>query len=79
MDRGRAGLRSMIVRLGEAAEVGLRDPREAVGPFVEALLDARRLARAGGRWADADSLRDRLLAAGVEVRDTAEGTEWQLR
>ena len=79
MDRGRAGLRAMIVRLGEAAEVGLRDPREAVGPFVDALLDARRQARAGGRWADADSLRDRLLAAGVEVRDTAEGTEWQLR
>ena len=79
LDRGRAGLRAMIVRLGEAAEVGLRDPREAVGPLVEALLDARRQARAGGRWADADSVRDRLLAAGVEVRDTAEGTEWQLR
>ena len=79
MDRGRAGLRAMIVRLGEAAEVGLRDPREAVAPFVEALLDARRQARAGGRWSDADSLRERLLAAGVEVRDTAEGTEWQLR
>ncbi len=79
MDRGRAGLRAMIVRLGEAAEVGLRDPREAVGPLVDALLDARRQARAGGRWADADSVRDRLLAAGVEVRDTAEGTEWQLR
>lgn len=79
LDRGRAGLRAMIVRLGEAAEVGLRDPREAVGPFVEALLDARRQARAANRWADADSLRDRLLAAGVEVRDTAGGTEWQLR
>jgi cyanophycinase-like exopeptidase len=79
LDRGRAGLRAMIVRLGEAAEVGLRDPRDAVGPFVEALLDARRQARAGGRWADADNLRDRLLAAGVEVRDTADGTEWQLR
>ena len=79
MDRGRAGLRAMIVRLGEAAEVGLRDPRQAVGPFVEALLDARRQARAGGRWADADTLRDRLVAAGVEVRDTAEGTDWQLR
>ena len=50
-----------------------------MGPFIEALLDARRQARAGGRWADADDLRDRLLDAGVEVRDTAEGTEWQLR
>ena len=79
LDRGRAGLRAMIVRLGEAAESGVRDPRLVVGPFVEALLDARRQARADGRWADADSLRDRLLAAGVEVRDTASGTEWQLR
>ena len=79
LDRGRAGLRAMIVRLGEAAEVGVRDPRQIVGPFVEALLDARRHARSDNRWSDADTLRDRLLAAGVEVRDTPDGTEWQLR
>ncbi|MDQ3896386.1 MAG: hypothetical protein M3326_03880 [Actinomycetota bacterium] len=79
LDRGRAGLRSMIVRLGEAADAGLRDPRVVVEPFVEALLDARRQARTDGRWDDADHLRDRLLAAGVEVRDTTAGTEWQLR
>ena len=79
LDRGRAGLRAMIVRLGEAAEVGVRDPRQIVGPFVEALLDARRSARADNRWSDADTLRDRLMAAGVEVRDTPDGTDWQLR
>jgi cyanophycinase-like exopeptidase len=79
LDRGRAGLRSMIVRLGEAADAGLRDPSAVVSPFVEALLEARRQARADGRFADADQLRDRLLAAGVEVRDTTGGTEWQLR
>jgi cyanophycinase-like exopeptidase len=79
LDRGRAALRAMIVRLGEVAETGVRDPSVLVGPFVEALLDARRQARTDGRWADADVLRDRLLAAGVEVRDTAGGTEWQLR
>jgi len=79
LDRGRAGLRAMIVRLGEAAETGLRDPRTLLAPFVEALLDTRRQARADGRWADADIVRDQLLAAGVEVRDTAGDTEWQLR
>ncbi len=79
LDRGRAALRSMIVRLGEAADAGLRDPRTVVAPFVEALLDARRQARTDGRWAHADQLRDRLLAAGIEVRDTSAGTEWQLR
>ena len=79
LDRARAGLRAMIVRLGEAAEVGLRDPRGVLAPFVEALLEARRRARAEGRYDESDVLRDRLLAAGVEVRDTATGTEWQLR
>jgi hypothetical protein len=78
-DRGRAVLRTMIVRLGEAAEEGLRDPRQAVEPFVEALLESRRQARADRRWADADAVRDRLVDAGVEVRDTTEGTSWNLR
>lgn len=79
LDRGRAGLRAMVVRLGEAAEIGVRDPRAALAPFVDALLAARHQARAAGRYADADVLRDQLLAAGVEVRDTAGGTDWQLR
>ena len=55
LDRGRAALRSMVVRLGEAAAEGLRDPREVVSPFVEALLDARRQARTDRRFADADA------------------------
>jgi cyanophycinase-like exopeptidase len=79
LDRARVGLRAMIVRLGEAAEVGLRDPRTIVAPFVDALLDARAQARADGRYAEADSLRDRLQAAGIEVRDGTAGSEWQLR
>ena len=78
LDRGRAALRGMVVRLGEAADEGLRDPRQVVAPFVEALLDARRDARAGKRFDDADALRDRLVEAGVEVRDTPAGTEWVL-
>jgi cysteinyl-tRNA synthetase len=79
LDRARAALRSMVVRLGEAAESGLRDPRELVAPFVEALLAARRQAREERRWADADALRGRLLEAGIEVKDTPEGTWWDLR
>ena len=79
LDRARAALRSMVVRLGEAAETGLRDPRAVVAPFVEALLAARRQAREERRWADADALRDRLVEAGVEVKDSPEGTSWDLR
>jgi len=78
LDRGRAALRSMVVRLGEAADGGLRDPRETVEPLVEALLEARREARDDRRWSSADAIRDSLVSAGVEVRDTPDGTEWRL-
>lgn len=77
-DRARSVLRSLIVRLGEVAEGGTRDPREVVGPYVELVLDARRDAREGRRFEEADALRDRLVALGVEVNDTPEGTEWGL-
>ncbi|MEM9033316.1 MAG: hypothetical protein AAGD18_01890 [Actinomycetota bacterium] len=77
-DRARAALRSMIVRLGDAATDGVRDPREVLGPVVEAALAARVTARSEKAFAVADDLRDRLVEAGVEIRDTPDGTEWLL-
>jgi hypothetical protein len=77
MDRGRAALRSMVNELGTVAEVGTRDPAIVVGPFVELALDLRSEARACGRYADADAVRDRLLALGIEVHDTADGVSWK--
>jgi hypothetical protein len=77
-DRARAAMRSMVVRLGQAAEGGLRDPAEVVGPFVEAVLAARTEARAGRRWDEADRLRARLVDLGVEVNDRGEKTAWRL-
>nr|MDQ6928063.1 hypothetical protein [Actinomycetota bacterium] len=74
----RSTLRSMVARLGEAAGKGMRDPRQLVGPFVEALLAARSRARADKRWVEADILRDRLVEIGVEVHDTPEATSWEL-
>ncbi len=78
-ERARAVLRSMVVRLGELATAGARDPREVVGPFVETILEERRRRREAKDWAAADALRDRLVALGVEVRDTPAGVEWDLR
>ncbi len=76
IDRARAALRSMIVRLGGAATEGVRDRRDVLGPVVEAALVARRTARSEKAFAVADALRDGLVAAGIEIRDTADGTEW---
>jgi hypothetical protein len=74
----RAMLRRMVTRMGELAAVGARDPREVVAPFVEALIELRGRAREQGSWMLADTLRDRLTAAGIEVRDTPEGAVWLL-
>ncbi|MGH3770565.1 MAG: CysS/YqeB C-terminal domain-containing protein [Pseudonocardiaceae bacterium] len=74
----RAMLRRMVTRLAELAAVGARDPREVLAPFVETLLELREHAREQGSWTLADTVRDRLTAAGFEVRDTPRGARWLL-
>jgi hypothetical protein len=74
----RAMLRRMVTRLAELAVTGARDPREVIGPFVEALIELRQQARAQGLWTLADTVRARLTAAGIEVRDTPDGAVWLL-
>ena len=78
-ERARAALRSMIARLGELAVDGIADPRTVVGPYVEAALQGRTAARDAKAFAVSDVLRDALLRAGIEVRDTPSGQEWVMR
>ncbi len=77
-DAARSVLRSMLVRLGELAELGVGDPEEPLRPLVGSLVELRTKARADRDWAGADAIRDRLQAAGIEINDTPEGTEWRL-
>jgi hypothetical protein len=78
-DHARRVLRALVVRLGDLAKVGARDPREQLGPYVDLLIELRATARAGRDFATSDLVRDRLAAAGVELRDTPDGTDWVLR
>jgi hypothetical protein len=78
-DRARAVLHSLVQRLGEAAAGGLRDPRELLAPLVESLITLRGELRAAKAWELADRVRDRLIAARIELRDTPGGTVWELR
>ncbi|MGH3932860.1 MAG: CysS/YqeB C-terminal domain-containing protein, partial [Pseudonocardiaceae bacterium] len=75
-DAARAVLRRMVLRLGELAAVGLRDPAELIAPFVDTLVEFRDRARAQRSWSLADELRERLTTAGITVRDTPTGTVW---
>jgi cyanophycinase-like exopeptidase len=72
-------LRAMIVHLGDVAQVGARDPHDVLDPYVSVLLEIRATARANKDFATSDLVRDKLAAAGVEVRDTADGATWSLR
>lgn len=78
-DRAVATLRLMISKLGEVATGGLRDPRSVAEPFVSGFLAVRAVVRAEKRFDLSDLVRDQLLAAGIEVRDTKDGVEWVLR
>jgi cysteinyl-tRNA synthetase len=77
-DRARASLRSMISQLGDASSGGLKDPRDVVGPYVEAMLAVRATVRAEKRFDLSDVIRDAFANLGIEVRDTPAGVEWVL-
>jgi hypothetical protein len=76
-EQARAILRSLIGRLGQAAQDGLTDPRDRLRPAVEPLLELRATLRGAGNFTAADAIREALAAAGLDVSDTPEGTRWQ--
>jgi peptidase E len=75
---GRKLLRAMILRLGEAAITGLRDPRDTIAPLVEGILDLRRSVRNDKDYKRSDEIRDLLTRNRIEVKDTPDGTVWEL-
>ena len=77
-EQARLALGGMVARLGALALEGLRDPAELLAPLVRPLLSLRTELRQAGRYELADAVRGALTGAGVEVRDTPEGTGWRL-
>jgi cysteinyl-tRNA synthetase len=51
---------------------------EAVDVLVAGLLEQRAEARAAKDFAAADTIRDRIKAAGIEIEDTPQGPKWSL-
>jgi len=45
---------------------------------VEAMVQARNAARARRDWEESDRIRDELLALGVVLKDTKDGTTWEI-
>lgn len=74
----RATVHALITRLGHIAASPRVDFQAVVGPFIEALLQARNAARAGGRWDEADAIRDQLTSLHVSIKDSADGSQWTI-
>lgn len=79
LDSATATFRSLVVRLAERAEAGLRGPGPGLDVLATTLVGLRDRARAARDWATADLIRDRLAEAGIEVRDGTDGSRWEPR
>jgi cysteinyl-tRNA synthetase len=45
---------------------------------VKALIEKRNLARAQKDWKESDRIRDELAAMGVVLKDSKDGTTWEI-
>jgi cysteinyl-tRNA synthetase len=51
---------------------------EIMEGLMTLILDIRKQARDNKDWSTSDQIRDRLKAAGIEIKDTKEGMEWSM-
>jgi cysteinyl-tRNA synthetase len=52
-------------------------PKGLTDEAIDALIVERAQARADKNWARSDEIRDELLAKGIELLDSKEGTSWR--
>lgn len=75
----RAQVHALVTRLGELAANPKVDIATIVGPYIEALLTARESARKQGNWSEADAIRDKLIELRVSIKDSKDGSTWQIQ
>ncbi|MEM7311123.1 MAG: cysteine--tRNA ligase [Planctomycetota bacterium] len=66
-----------FVRAANAVLGVIQTEKESVDDDIQARIDARNAARAGRDFAESDRIRDELLAEGIQLEDTPEGTIWR--
>lgn len=64
--------------LTKAPKENLSEIDDTLKSFVEAKIEERKAAKKAKDFVTADAIRDELLAKGVAIKDTREGTVWEL-
>ena len=72
-------LRDLGGVLGLTFESGRDNQGVGSEPFIQLLVDTRTQLRESKQYALADKIRSDLLDLGVELEDTARGTDWRFR
>ncbi len=67
-----------ILGLTNAAQAGDASRDEAFGKVVDMVLELRKKAKDDKDWATSDRIRDALTEAGFIIKDTPDGTVWEL-
>lgn len=67
-----------ILGLSNATQAGDESREESFGKVVDMVLDMRAKAREAKDWATTDQIRDALNEAGFIIKDTPDGTVWEL-
>ncbi len=67
-----------ILGLTNATQAGDAGRDEAFGKVVNMVLELRKKAKDDKDWATSDKIRDALTDAGFIIKDTADGTVWEL-
>ena len=77
MQRAEEALREALLHLLMTLDAAPVDEDAIIAPYVELLLRLRADLREAKQWAQADAVRDGLIALGLEINDGPGGTTWQ--
>ena len=64
---------------GLKEEEDISSENETTGELMELVLELRQQARTEKNWPMADTIRDSLQAAGIEVKDSKDGSSWSFK
>jgi len=68
----------IIEREPSLLEISRKSKKSAFDETVQRLVEVRNRARTAKNWGESDRIRDELAKMGVVLKDTKDGTTWEI-